>query len=93
MNAYSGVALWAFGDCLVQIQAKRWIHTVGRKEVAELRGSLQPFARGTLITTSHFSKAALTEAVERGKNPIHLVDGFELSSTIIRSNAEAVIES
>ena len=65
MNAYSGVALWAFGDCLVQIQAKRWIHTVGRKEVAELRGSLQPFARGTLITTSHFSKAALTEAVPR----------------------------
>ncbi|MEO8046842.1 MAG: restriction endonuclease [Nitrospirota bacterium] len=93
LNAYTGVALWAFGDCLVQIQAKRWIHTVGRKEVAELRGSLQPFARGTLITTSHFSKAALTEAVERGKNPIHLVDGFELSCTIIRSNAEAVIES
>jgi restriction endonuclease Mrr len=83
----------ALGDCLLQVQAKRWMHTVGRKEVAELRGSLQPFARGTIITTSHFSKAALTEAVERGKNPIHLVDGFELSRTIITNNAEAIIQS
>ena len=64
--------MWALGDWLVQIQAKRWIHTVGRKEVAELRGSLQPFARGTIVTTSHFSKAALTESREHGKSPIHL---------------------
>jgi hypothetical protein len=92
LNAYTGAAMWALGDCLVQVQAKRWMHTVGRKEVAELRGSLQPFARGTIITTSHFSKAALAEAVEQGKNPIHLVDGYELSRTIITNNAEAIIQ-
>ena len=92
LNAYTGEALWALGDILVQCQAKRWIHTVGRKEVAELRGSLQPFARGTIITTSHFSKAALVEAGERGKNPIHLVDGFELARTIIGSNVEHIID-
>jgi hypothetical protein len=91
LNAYTGATMWALGDWLVQIQAKRWIHTVGRKEVAELRGSLQPFARGTIITTSHFSKAAILEAGERGKNPIHLVDGFELSRTIIGNKAEAII--
>lgn len=91
LNAYTGNALWALGDWLVQIQAKRWIHTVGRKDVAELRGSLQPFARGTIVTTSHFSKAALIEANERGKNPIHLIDGFELSRTIIENNSEDLI--
>lgn len=91
LNAYTGSAMWALGDWLVQIQAKRWIHTVGRKEVAELRGSLQPFARGTIVTTSQFSKAALTESSEHGKNPIHLVDGFELSRTIIRNTAEGII--
>jgi len=89
--AWTGSSMWALGDCLLQIQAKRWIHTVGRKEVAELRGSLQPFARGTVVTTSHFSKAALSEATGPGKNPIHLVDGFELSATIIRSDAEGLI--
>ena len=93
INAYIGERMWALGDWLVQIQAKRWIHTVGRKEVAELRGSLQPFARGTIVTTSHFSKAAINEARERGKNPIHLVDGFELSSAIITNKAEAIISS
>jgi hypothetical protein len=91
LNAYTGARMWALGDWLVQIQAKRWIHTVGRKEVAELRGSLQPFARGTIITTSHFSRAAIHEASEQGKNPIHLVDGFELSCTIITNKAEQII--
>lgn len=91
LNAYTGSALWALGNWLIQIQAKRWIHTVGRKEVAELRGSLQPFARGTIITTSHFSKAAILEACARGKNPIHLVNGFDLSQTIIENKAEGVL--
>ena len=83
--------MWALGDCPLQLQAKRWIHTVGRKEVAELRGSLKPFARGTIVTTSQFSRAAIKEASEQGKNPIHLVDGFGLSCTIIRNKAEGII--
>jgi hypothetical protein len=91
LNARTGSAMWALGDCLLQVQAKRWIHTVGRKEVAELRGSLEPFARGTVVTTSHFSKAALLEANGPGKHPIHLVDGFDLSATIIKSKAEGLI--
>ena len=91
LNAYTGGAMWALGNWLVQIQAKRWIHTVGRKEVAELRGSLQPFACGTIVTTSHFSKAAILEANERGKNPVHMVDGFELSRIIIENETERLI--
>jgi HJR/Mrr/RecB family endonuclease len=83
VSARVGSRIWVFENTLVQVQAKRWLHSVGRKEVAELRGSLQPFARGVVITTSHFSKAAINEASEEGKNPITLVDGFRLSSVIL----------
>jgi HJR/Mrr/RecB family endonuclease len=83
VNARAGGRIWIFENTLVQVQAKRWLHSVGRKEVAELRGSLQPFARGAVITTSHFSKAALIEASEHGKNPIALIDGFRLSKVVL----------
>lgn len=83
VNARTGGRIWIFENTLVQVQAKRWLHSVGRKEVAELRGSLQPFARGAVITTSHFSKAAINEASEEGKNPIALVDGFRLSEVVL----------
>jgi len=82
VNAYAGRNFWAVQNLLVQVQAKRWLHTVGRREVAELRGSLQPFARGAIVTTSHYSKAAFTEASEAGKNPIVLVDGSEFASIV-----------
>lgn len=81
VNAYAGSAMWPIRNLLLQVQAKRWLHTVGRKEVAELRGSLQPFARGAVVTTSHFSKAAISEASEAGKNPIVLVDGYAFAMT------------
>ena len=83
VNATAGGRIWIFENTLVQIQAKRWLHSVGRKEVAELRGSLQPFARGAVVTTGHFSKAAISEASEEGKNPIALVDGFRLSQVVL----------
>ena len=83
VNARVGGRIWVFENTLVQVQAKRWLHSVGRKEVAELRGSLQPFARGAVLTTSHFSKAAINEASEAGKNPIALVDGFRLSRVVL----------
>ena len=75
--------IWIFENTVIQVQAKRWLHSVGRKEVAELRGSLRPFAKGAAITTSHFSKAAITEASEDGKIPITLVDGYRLSKVIL----------
>lgn len=83
VNARASGRMWIFESTLVQVQAKRWLHSVGRKEVAELRGSLQPFAKGAVVTTSHFSKAAINEAGEFGKNPIALVDGFKLSRVVI----------
>ena len=82
VNASAGALMWPIHGLFVQIQAKRWLHTVGRREVAELRGSLQPFARGAVVTTSHYSRAAIAEASEAGKNPIILVDGFAFASLI-----------
>lgn len=84
VNAHAGSALWPLRGTLIQVQAKRWLHTVGRREVAELRGSLQPFARGVVVTTSHFSKAAVLEAGEMGKLPIVLIDGFEVGTLCLR---------
>lgn len=86
VNARAGGRIWIFERTLVQVQAKRWLHSVGRKQVAELRGSLQPFAKGAVITTSHFSKAAINEAAEDGKSPIALIDGFRLSGVVLKEN-------
>ena len=86
VNARAGGRIWILENTLVQVQAKRWLHSVGRKEVAELRGSLQPFARGAVVTTSHFSKAAINEAGEAGKNPITLVDGVRLSRVVLEEH-------
>ncbi|MCD4728886.1 MAG: restriction endonuclease [Pirellulales bacterium] len=83
VNAFVGKHLWLIRNVLVQVQAKRWLHTVGRKEVAELRGSLQPFAHGAVVTTSHFSRAAIVEASEAGKKPIVLVDGYEFATILL----------
>lgn len=85
INAFAGQNMWAVEHLLVQVQAKRWLHTVGRKEVAELRGSLEPHARGTIVTTSHYSKAAIVEATAPGKSPIVLVDGYSLARIFKRS--------
>lgn len=89
VNAYAGSSMWPIQRLLVQVQAKRWLHTVGRKEVAELRGSLEPFARGAVVTTSHYSRAAIQEAISPGKAPIVLVDGYALA-TIVRRVGIAV---
>jgi len=86
VNARTGGRIWIFENTLVQVQAKRWLHSVGRKEVAELRGSLRPFAKGAVITTSHFSKAAINEANEHDKSPIALVDGYRLSRVVLEED-------
>ena len=82
VNAYADQWQWPIYKMHLQVQAKRWIHTVGRKEVAELRGSLSRFARGALVTTSQFSKSALEEACDSEKLPIAMVDGYDFARII-----------
>ena len=86
VNARVGAAVWAIPKLLVQVQAKRWLHTVGRKEVAELRGSLQQHAAGCIVTTSQFSRAALIESREPGKVPITVINGLELAQLTHKAN-------
>jgi len=93
VNAFASPLMWPLDGLMVQVQAKRWLRTVGRKEVAELRGSLQPFARGAIVTTSQYSKAALYEACEPGKNPITLIDGGRLASIILDQKGDLAFES
>ena len=82
VNARVSPVQWPIAGVRVQVQAKRWLHTVGRREVAELRGSLEPFAQGAVVTTSFFSQAALAEAKAGGRQPIVLVDGYHFALTV-----------
>lgn len=64
-------------------QVKRWKRTVGRNEVANLRGSMALNNQATIITTGQFTAGALLEAGFEGKIPIHLI-GIESLYRIIR---------
>jgi hypothetical protein len=82
VNARVSPVQWPIAGVRVQVQAKRWLHTVGRREVAELRGILEPFAQGAVVTTSYFSRAAISEAKAGGRQPIVLVDGYHFALTV-----------
>jgi len=88
INASAGGLLWPLLGTRVQIQAKRWHHTVGRKDIAELRGSLDLHARGAVVTTSQYSRAAIAEATGDGKLPLVLVDGFSLAKITLDFGVE-----
>ena len=88
VNAFASATMWPVYGLMLQVQAKRWLHTVGRKEVAELRGSLQAHSRGAIVTTSYYSKAAVREAGESGKTPIVLVDGHSFASLVRKFNID-----
>jgi hypothetical protein len=81
VNARVSPTQWPIAGARIQVQAKRWLHTVGRREIAELRGSLEPFAHGAVVTTSFFSRAALSEAKAIGRQPIVLIDGYHFALT------------
>ncbi len=67
------------------IQVKRQQSNVGRGILDSLRGSLHRFdaVRGTIITTSGFSKGAQGEAFAKGTAPITLIDGERLLNLLI----------
>lgn len=73
-------------DLSYQFQVKRWKHSVGRKEVANLRGSLGFNNFGVIISTSHFTASAINEAQGSGKSPINLVGVQDLFKIIKETN-------
>lgn len=70
------------------VQAKRHQRKIQRNVLDALRGSLHRFAavRGTIITTSEFSKGTKEAAFEPGVAPITLVDGNKLIDLLIEHN-------
>jgi restriction endonuclease Mrr len=77
-------SIWTFPKQTIQIQAKRWKNSVGRKVVAEFRGSLSPRAVGAILTTSHFAQTAIREAERPNSLPVSLVDGHQLAFAALR---------
>ena len=64
------------------MQAKRVTGGVGPNVVTQLRGSIPPGTYGIVITTGHFTRAAITEAGRADRNAIKLVDGPELAHVL-----------
>jgi len=73
-----------FAGTHVQAQVKRWRHAVGSPDINSLRGALSTTAKGVFITTSHFTRAAVTEARHESKPSIALIDGDKLAGLVIR---------
>jgi len=73
VNARAGVRMWIFEDTLIQVQAKRWLHSVGRKEVAELL-----LAHGAAINAKN----------DHGDTPLHLAAmmGYEDEAKLLLDN-------
>lgn len=70
------------------IQVKRWKDNVGGPVLNQLRGSLPLFGamRGSIITTSGFTKQARDSAFVPGAAPITLIDGERLLDLLIEHN-------
>jgi len=81
-------SVWPVESQIIQIQAKRWQRPVGRREVAQLRGSLIPRAIGVIITTGNYARTAIIEAERPNQLPISLVDGHKMALVSMRLNLE-----
>ena len=86
VNAYVDEANDFFAGSHVQVQVKRWRHSVGSPDINSFRGALSTTAKGVFVTTSHYSRAAILEARHEYKPCITLIDGTRLFSIVVRSN-------
>ncbi len=70
----------------VAFQCKRYKGSVGAPEVRDFRGSLtKATEKAVLITTGTFTKAAMEEAANQGKDQIDLIDGEGLINLIVQN--------
>lgn len=69
---------------VIYVQAKRWQHTVGRKEIQSFVGALagRQANKGIFITTSDFASTAV-EYAERVTQKVVLIDGDRLAELMI----------
>ncbi len=71
---------------LIYIQAKRYNeeNNVGRPEIQRFIGAMQRAEKGVFITTSHFTKEALSFANAETRKHIRLIDGESLVDLMIK---------
>lgn len=63
----------------VYFQCKKWVGSVGSKEIRDFRGAMQGRAdKGLFITTGRFTAQASDEATRDGATAIDLIDGPRL---------------
>ena len=63
----------------VRFQCKRYTGSVGAREIRDFRGAMVGRAdKGLFITTGHFTRDAIREAVRDGAPAIDLIDGLAL---------------
>ena len=63
----------------VRFQCKRYTGAVGAREIRDFRGAMVGRAdKGLFITTGHFTRDAIREAVRDGAPAIDLIDGLAL---------------
>jgi len=79
---------------VIYIQAKRWEGTVSRPEIQKFVGALagQRAKKGVFITTSNFSKEAITYAVQMDTK-IVLIDGETLAQYMIDYNLGVSVQN
>ena len=68
------------------VQVKRWKKNVQAPVVQQVRGSLGSHEQGLIITTSDFSKGALTEAERPDATPVALMNGRQLVQLLIEND-------
>jgi restriction endonuclease Mrr len=86
LDAYVEESNDFFSGTHVQAQVKRWRHAVGSPDLNSFRGALSTTAKGLFVTTSSFTRAALSEARHPSKPCISLIDGLRLSALVMRLN-------
>ena len=85
INATVSEANSFFGGTWVQIQVKRWRHSVGSVEINNFRGAMSSTSKGIFVTTSHYTRAAIENAYHEHKSCVTLIDGSRLSSLVLKS--------
>lgn len=88
LNGYADETYEFFAGTHIQVQAKRWRHSVGSIEINHFRGALSSTAKGVFVTTSHYTPAAVKEAMHPVKPCITLIDGLRLSSIVTHLELE-----
>ena len=72
---------------LIYIQAKRYskANKVGRKEIQAFVGAMEHIQKGVFITTSAFTREAITFAEKQQQKSIKLIDGEDLTELLIKN--------